>query len=313
MVVILLTTLSAYVIMVIPAIRPDYLSLREVILPDSGISTLFVASAIVGGSMQGGEILMNFTEEIDNPRRNIPLAFTISTTVVALLCILIAVVTLGTYPRGELQTLADSARIFMGDAGVAAFIIGGACLGCLSSMNSVIMSASRIIGTSADEKIFPAFMAKRNTHHVLYVSTCLVSGGAAMLCALNLDVFTLLTAITPISTIMALCSLISPFIISRRYPNTFKTNFFNLGKTEMDILNALAIAMTLLANVSLLSELTLTNNLIMLVLLVICYVCFALRIIYLKKRGFDLVAEMKKPYEPWEEIERSLTAQSTTK
>lgn len=70
-VVILLTTLSAYVVMGIPAIRPDYLSLREVILPDAGISTLFAASAIVGGSMQGGEILMNFTEEIDNPRRNI--------------------------------------------------------------------------------------------------------------------------------------------------------------------------------------------------------------------------------------------------
>lgn len=78
-------------------------------------------------------------------------------------------------------------------------------------------------------------------------------------------------------------------------------------------MTALAIVLTLLANVSLISELTLTNNLIMLALLVICYAYFALRIIYLKKCGFDLVAEMKKPYEPWEEMESSLAVQGTTK
>ena len=90
-------------------------------------------------------------------------------------------------------------------------------------------------------------------------------------------------------------------------------NFFHISKPLMDVLTVLAIALTLISSGSLISELTLTNNLIMLALLVICYAYFVFRIIYLKKRGFDLVAEMNKPYEPWEEMERSLAIQGTTK
>ena len=305
-VIILIAALLAYVILGLPAMSSEYITAREILAPQTSLRKLFAAAAVMGACMQGGEILMNFTDEIDKPRRTIPLAFTISTLIVAVLCILIAIVTLGTYPYAELQSLADSASRFMGSAGSTFFIIGGACFACLSTVNSVILSCSHIIATSADEKIFPQFMSKRNKYDVPIVSLWVVGGGAMLVCAFNLDVFTLLTAFTPISTLIVLGRLIPPYIISRRYPNTFKTNFFRLGKLGMDILTTLAIALTLLANVSLISELTLTNNLIMLALLVVCYAYFVIRIVYLKKQGFDLVADMKKPYAPWEEMENSL-------
>ena len=78
----------------------------------------------------------------------------------------------------------------------------------------------------------------------------------------------------------------------------------------MDIITILAIILTLIANVSLISELTLTNNLIMLALLVVFYGYCGIRVLYLKKKGVNLVAEMRTPYPEWEKTEQELAAKA---
>lgn len=309
-VIILLSTLVLYIVKGFPAMSTEYVTFEQIVVPQTTLKKLFAAAAVMGACMQGGEILMNFTGEIDKPRRTIPLAFTISTIIVAILCILIAIVTLGTYPAAELTALSDAAANFMSPAMLTFFVIGGACFACLSTINSVLLSCAHILSVSAEEKIFPQFMSKRNKYDVPIVSLWIVGGGAILVCLLGLDVFTLMTAFTPISTLIVLGRLVPPFIISRRYPNTFKTNFFKLNKTAMDIITILAIILTLIANVSLISELTLTNNLIMLALLVVFYGYCGIRVLYLKKKGVDLVAEMRTPYPEWEKTEQELAAKA---
>lgn len=309
-VIILLLALAAYIILGLPAMSSEFVTVEQIIAPNTTFKGLWAAAAVMGACMQGGEILMNFTSEIDKPRRTIPLAFTISTIIVAVVCVLIAVVTLATYPAADLEALSDAAANFMSPGMLTFFVVGGACFACLSTTNSVLMSCSHILNVSAEAKIFPAFMSKHNKKNVPIVSLWIVGGGACLVCLLGLDVFTLMTAFTPISTLIVLGRLIPPFIISRRYPNTFKTNFFKLNKASMDILTVLAIILTLIANVSLISELTLKNNLIMLALLVIFYGYCGVRILYLKKKGIDLVAEMRTPYPEWENTEQELAAKN---
>lgn len=309
-VIILLLTLVLYIVKGFPAMSTEFVTFEQIVAPQTTLKKLFAAAAVMGACMQGGEILMNFTSEIDKPRRTIPLAFTISTIIVAVLCILIAIVTLGTYPAEELQALSDAAANFMSPAMLTFFVIGGACFACLSTVNSVLLSCAHILSVSAEEKVFPQFMSKHNKYDVPIVSLWIVGGGAMLVCLLDLDVFTLMTAFTPISTLIVLGRLVPPFIISRRYPNTFKTNFFKLNKTAMDVITVLAIILTLLANVSLITELTLTNNLIMLALLVLFYGYCGIRVLYLKKKGVDLVSEMRAPYAEWEETEQELAAKS---
>lgn len=310
-VIILLVALLLYVVLGFPAMSTEHITFGEIIAPKTTFKGLFAAAAVMGACMSGGEILMNFTSEIDKPRRTIPLAFSISTVVVAVMCILIAIVTLGTYPAAELEALSDAAANFMSPALLTFFVVGGACFACLSTVNSVLLSCSHIVSVSAEAKIFPKFMSKHNKHNVPIVSLWIVGGGSALMCLLELDVFTLMTAFAPISTLITLGRLVPPFIISRRYPNTFKTNFFKLGKTGMDIITVLAIVLTLIANVSLISELTLTNNLIMLALLVLFYAYCGIRILYLKKKGVNLVAEMRAPYPEWEKMEQELAAENS--
>ena len=78
----------------------------------------------------------------------------------------------------------------------------------------------------------------------------------------------------------------------------------------MDIITILAIILTLIANGSLISELTLKNNLIMLGLIVLFYGYCGIRILYLKKKGVNLVAEMRTPYPEWEKTEQELAAKA---
>lgn len=271
------------------------------------------AAAVMGACMSGGEILMNFTSEIDRPRRTIPLAFVISTVTVAVLCILIAIVALGTYPHDQLEALSDCASNFMSPGMLTFFVIGGACFACLSTVNSVLLSSSHIVSVSAEAKIFPELIAKHNRHGVPIVALWIMGGGSILVCLLGLDVFTLMTAFAPISTLITLGRLIPPFIISRRYPHTFKTNFFKMNRTAMDLVTAFAIVLTLIANVSLISELTLTNNLIMLALVAAFYGYCGVRVLYLKKKGVDLIGEMRAPYAEWEETEKKLAAEDAAR
>lgn len=197
LVIVLVGTLIVYVVMGLPTMSAEYLTFEQVIRPNTTLMGLIAASGIMGSCMQGGEILMNFTNEIENPRRNIPLAYVISTTIVFIICVMVAIVTLGNYPYQELTSLAEPAKVFMGTFGSSFFIIGGAVFACLTTLNSVLLSSSHIHAVSAQERILPGCFDKRNRHGVPYVSLWVNTLAAMAMCAFDLPIFTLMTCLPP--------------------------------------------------------------------------------------------------------------------
>lgn len=304
LVIVLVGTLIVYVVMGLPTMSAEYLTFEQVIRPNTTLMGLIAASSIMGSCMQGGEILMNFTNEIENPRRNIPLAYVISTTIVFIICVMVAIVTLGNYPYQELTSLAEPAKVFMGTFGSSFFIIGGAVFACLTTLNSVLLSSSHIHAVSAQERILPGCFDKRNRHGVPYVSLWVNTLAAMAMCAFDLPIFTLMTCLTPISVFVNLARMIPPYRIPKLYPHTFRRNFFHMNGTVLRVMVIVATIMYIITSYAIFLELSVTNILIIVCWVILAYGYFIGRRKWLnKKENIDLFDIMMKPYDRWEEVE----------
>lgn len=306
---ILVAALLAYIVMGLPAISSEYVTFGDIIHPKTTIMGLIAASGIMGSCMQGGEILMNFSDEIENPRRIIPLAYILSTAFVFVLCVLIAIVTLGTYPYAELTSLADPAKKFMGAFGSSFFIIGGAVFACLTTINAVLLSSAHIHAVSAQEKILPEVFSRCNKYGVPYAGLWLNALAAIVLCAFDLPIFTLMTCASPISLLINLSRMIPPYRIPSLYPHSFRRNFFRLSAPALRAMVILASLLYIITNYAIFLELSTINVVIIVVFLAAAYAYFILRRQWLKKRDVDLFGIMMTPYAPWDEAERAFAAE----
>ena len=104
--------------------------------------------------------------EIQNPRRNLPLAILIAVALIALLYISIQIVCAGTLPATELaaseKPLADASRIFLGAAG-ASMVAAGALISIIGNLNAAILTAPRLPFAMASRRELPRFLAA--IHH----------------------------------------------------------------------------------------------------------------------------------------------------
>jgi amino acid transporter len=167
------------------------------------------APAALSGAMMllvyaytGFEMAVVPAGEIQDPRRNLPVAILIAIGVVALFYILIQIVCIGTLP-GLAQSdrpLADAARQFLGPLG-GMIISAGAVISVAGNLNIVMLSASRIPFAMAERGEMPRFLAAVNrrfrTPHAAILLT------AFLMAALTLS-GTFLYAVT-MSTIARLC------------------------------------------------------------------------------------------------------------
>ncbi len=143
---------------------PNEFSFNEILSPSFAIGFFFVAY-----SYSGWNAAAYISGEIENPKKNLPLALIIGTTFVSILYILLNSVFMLTAPINEMQGIAEVAYIpcgyIFGESGakvVSLFIV----LLLVSSISSMTWAGPRVISTIGhDLKIFSAF-AKGNKHQI---------------------------------------------------------------------------------------------------------------------------------------------------
>ena len=159
MVVLLLVAMALYIFVGLPNMNPGQLTLGAAFAPGIKITTLGAAIAILSSSLSGGAAVSQIADDVKNPRRNIPLALILSPTLVAVIYILMAVVTLGTMPGGELTTLSEVGSGFLSPALLTVFIVGGPICGVLTSMVSFVNCLGYMVLC-----IVPFFLKKKYPH-----------------------------------------------------------------------------------------------------------------------------------------------------
>ncbi|QAU14514.1 amino acid permease (plasmid) [Halorubrum sp. BOL3-1] len=171
------------------------------VLPAMGLT--FIA-------FQGYDLIATVTEEVENPRKNIPRAIFLSLGVTVLIYLLVVGVAIGTLgaPRlggaGE-KAVVEAAVSFMPDVALfgasigAALIAFGAVFSTISALNAVVIGSSRVAFAMGREGQLPSQLG--NIHHDYGTPySALMASAAIMLVA---------TVVAPISLVGNLASLFS--------------------------------------------------------------------------------------------------------
>ncbi|MCK9279354.1 MAG: amino acid permease [Melioribacteraceae bacterium] len=135
----------------------------------NGWDGVFKAMGLTFIAFQGFEVISQCSEEIKNPKKNIPRAVFLSLIIVIPIYLLIAVVSLGTVQSGnmtpwdylashkETALVQVAARFFVG--GGIMLLIGGV-ISTMSALNATVYSSSRVAFAMGRDRNFPSIFGK---------------------------------------------------------------------------------------------------------------------------------------------------------
>jgi basic amino acid/polyamine antiporter, APA family len=148
--------------------KPDWQSNFTPFMP-YGWSGIFKAMGLTFIAFQGFEVISQCSEEIKNPKKNIPRAVFLSLVIVVPIYLLIAITALGTvqvpgitpweYLASYKETaLVEVAKTFFTGGGIM-LLIGGV-ISTMSALNATIYSSSRVAFAMGRDRNFPSFFGK---------------------------------------------------------------------------------------------------------------------------------------------------------
>jgi amino acid transporter/nucleotide-binding universal stress UspA family protein len=174
--------------------RPGWQAEFKPFLP-GGMSAVFMAMGLTFIAFQGYEVIAQCSEEIIDPRRNIPRAVFMALLIVVPIYVLVAITALGAISGHGLPTwqylgaqkeiaMVEAAKQFL-PGGAVIFLVGG-LLSTLSALNATIYSSSRVAFAMGRDANLPDFFArvhakKRTPHLAILASTFIVVAMALLL------------------------------------------------------------------------------------------------------------------------------------
>ena len=190
---VLLTSLIAYAIL--GFVLPGGFTFAE-FYKDSGffihegvvnnVVKIFQTIALIHVLYVGFEVIGTAAEEVKNPGRNIPIAIVATLVICVVVYVAIGLVSLGVISAKTLETsstpLSDAASRFLGRPG--AILIGVAGLvATLSSLNTAMISSTRIPLALSRDGYLPAFLSRIHPRLKTPLPAILFSGGIIAVCA----------------------------------------------------------------------------------------------------------------------------------
>lgn len=175
-----------------------------------GFNAALATAGFVFVSFGGLLNVATVAEEVQNPKRNIPLAFISSVVVITLFYTGILYVTVGVLPgeemAGSLSPLADAARLLAGRGGYLVMTLA-AMLAFLTTANAGIMAASRYPLALSRDRLLPPLLGRVSRRFGSPVPAVAVTGATVFLTQLLDLEFLVKAASTVVLTTYALAGL----------------------------------------------------------------------------------------------------------
>lgn len=220
----LLVLMSAYFAIGAPNLEISHF--RPFIADGGGWNAIFSTAGFVFVSFGGLLNIATISEEVRNPKRNIPAGFIAATLVITILYALLLVVTVGVCPaddlRGSFSPIADTARILAGTPGYVAITIA-AVLAFVTTANAGIMSAARYPLALGRDNLLPPFVAKMNAKGSPVVAIVLT--GFVVLGALMLDLEILVKAASTVVLSSYILSAVAVLVMRRSNLTNYRPSF----------------------------------------------------------------------------------------
>lgn len=144
-----------------------------------GFGSIFATAGIVFVSFMGLIKVCSVAEEIEKPKRNIPLGMLLAWSIVSALYILVVTVTVGlldhTTLTNTLMPISKGAEVFAGEIGL--ILLGvAAVLAFITTANAGILSSSRYPLALSKDQLLPGFFSRVSANGTPYVSILFTSG-----------------------------------------------------------------------------------------------------------------------------------------
>lgn len=305
MVVLLLIAIALYIFIGIPNIDGDNISFGSIVKPGIGVSSIAAAIGVLTSSLSGASSVAEIADDIEKPEKNVPIALILCPVIVAVIYILMAVVTIGVIPSAEVESLSQVAERFMSPALLKFFIVGGPIAGIVTSLVPVALACVAAFDYSSRTMVYPALLSKKNRHGVAYISLFIASAIAMGICATGATFGVVMTVFSFANTLGELPNTLSPIPAYNKYPKTCDNSSAHMSAGLAKTLAVITFLICVYLCVQMILTLDAKAVAGIFAVYIVGYAYFFIRIKYLKGKGVDLIAEMKKPYEPWEEKEAS--------
>ena len=320
-VAVLLIALGVFIFGGFPHIQPANITLEQVMSNTFQLGTVYACLGLLNSTLMGGNSVIAFAEEVENPGRDIPLAFIIATMGTSVIYALFTYVAIGVggveniHP-GPGGSIGDVAATFLSPAWLTFFITGGALLAVATTLNGTLMMVGFQDMASARDYILPSALGKMNRYNAPYGGiwfTTVIAVIAIIIPALDLP--TILAAGTCSTMFLGQLGIFPLFVVKRYYPLSYKNCFMSKIPHWLNLI--LAIGTTYLSfeyGAELFRGLNSLQLWILGVALIGGYIIIELRAVWLKKtKGIDMHAKIREPYQPWVEREEELRQQAASK
>ena len=205
-------------------------SMAKPIFDSKHVNGLLNASVIFFLSYMGFGLITNASENIDNPRKNIPRAIYISITFVMFIYVFISLVTIGNLPlpqiiKAQENALAIAAKPFLGNFGFILVTVG-ALFSISSALNATLFGGANIAYSLAKDGELPEFFERKvwfKSIEGLYITA-----GLSLLFALFFDLSAIASITSAVFTVIYIFVLISHLKLRKDYGGNTVLLYINL-------------------------------------------------------------------------------------
>ncbi len=192
-----------------------------------GAGAIFAVAGLVFISFGGLLKVSSISEEIKQPRKNIPLGMLSSIVVVTVLYVLVLIVVVGILPaeklNGSLTPLADAAKMYYGDFGYYLITVG-ALLAFITTANAGILAASRYpLALSRDALMPKVFSLVNGKSQTPIISICFTGG--FIILALQLELITLVKVASTVILLSYVLTNLAVIILRESQIQNYRPSF----------------------------------------------------------------------------------------
>jgi len=257
MVAVLIVSLIVYVVVGLPQVKLENVMPANGDYFSDGAMGFIMAVAMMAFACQGATMPVAMTKDAENPKKNLPKAILLASAVVTIVYTLIAIVSVGVLPVEQVanKTLGVVAQEIFPNIVFIIFILGGACFAIATSLYGAIAGVQHPMMATIEDGWLPAWMGKKNKKGYPWVMMLILYAFAIVPIFIDMGLQELISLMMIPTMIINLINNILMFRLVKRYPDAWKSGFFNMPKWAFCLTIVLAIIADLLISVALLTTL----------------------------------------------------------
>jgi APA family basic amino acid/polyamine antiporter len=268
-------------------------------LLEKGPGNLILGAALLTFTYFGGNGIIELGSEIKNPGKTIPRAFYIAFPLVALLYIGLAYVAVGTVPaeslKGAQEPLLVAGKTFLSNGLYIYFILGGAVLALLTTLNALFMVGTRSLLMIVQDQMLPAWMGKltlRKQVPWVLLTFIYVLSILGVVSGFSLNTFASYASLGGL--VIFLPILLAAWKFPKHYPDKFSNSPFKITRFWLKVSIIIGLLMVFFFGIIILYDLKAVFKILFFLMFIATgYGAFLLRKRRLKKLGTPLSSIIK--------------------